>query len=83
MYSVDHLVEQHLKHMEKLSRQQEKAARKRERQQQKLESAFARFREECLQALPLEEGAMTGQPLASTGSASKTGLVNMLRAFLF
>ncbi|MFV0347225.1 MAG: hypothetical protein ACK5JO_01470 [Halodesulfovibrio sp.] len=79
MYSVDHLVQHHLKQMEKLSRQQEKAARKRERQEQKLEEAFAKFREEVAKTLPLPAGE-TGQPAQQ---APATGLLHMLRAFLF
>jgi hypothetical protein len=80
MYSVDHLVQHHLKQMEKLTRQQEKAARKRERQQQKLEEAFAKFREEVASTLPLPAGEHAGQPVPQT---SGTGLLHMLRAFLF
>ncbi|UZP67035.1 hypothetical protein N1030_15705 [Desulfovibrio mangrovi] len=80
MYTVDHLVEHHLKQMEKLSRQQEKAARKREKQQEKLETAFARFREEVAQALPMASGDAAQRTAAPI---RKTGLMHMLRAFLF
>lgn len=86
MYTVDHLVQQHLKQMEKLSRQQEKAARKREKQQLKLEEAFARFREELMPPLspasPQSVDAEGDLPIVAP-SSKKTGFIRILRTFLF
>lgn len=83
MYSVDHLVEQHLKQMEKLERQQEKAARKRERQQQRLEHAFAKFHKECLDALTRELHPAPEAGTATSPAPAKAGFMRTLRAFLF
>lgn len=62
MYSVDHLVHQHQKQMDKLLRQQEKAARKREKQNVRLEAAFSRLREEVTQTVRLETGVAEAEP---------------------
>ncbi|GFM36854.1 hypothetical protein [Desulfovibrio psychrotolerans] len=90
MYSVDHLVHQHQKQMDKLSRQQEKAARKREKQSLRLEDAFSRLREEVTQTVCQETGVVVpaldkgARPARFGGSrTARWSFMHTLRSLLF